>query len=92
MDKKLFYKCDPEKNTECKKTMCYINGGECYSTLNAQYAKADESENFKPRDEIEQAWRAGYLHGLASAAKKRKETKKAVQKIKIVGKMPSLNE
>lgn len=43
-------------------------------------------------DTTEQAWRAGYLHGLASAAKKRKETKKAAQKIKIVGKIPSLNE
>ena len=47
---------------------------------------------FSTDDTTEQAWRAGYLHGLASAAKKRKETKKAAQKIKIVGKMPSLNE
>lgn len=47
---------------------------------------------FSVDDTTEQAWRAGYLHGLTSAAKKRKETAKAAQKIKIVGKMPSLNE
>lgn len=92
MDKKVLYKCDPEKNIECKKTMCYINGGECYRTLNAEYAKADESESFKPRDEIEQAWRAGYLQGLTNAAQKRMYSAATAQKIKIVGKIPSLNE
>lgn len=24
--------CDPEKNTKCRKTECYINGGECHLT------------------------------------------------------------
>lgn len=90
MDKITFYKCDPEKNTECKKTDCYINGGMCDGTTHAEYARTDEA--FKPRDEIEQAWRAGYLHGLASAARKRKEAAKAAQKLTIVGKLPSLNE
>ena len=26
------YTCDPEKNAECKKTACYINGGPCDKT------------------------------------------------------------
>lgn len=26
------YPCDPEKNAECKKTDCYINGGPCNKT------------------------------------------------------------
>ena len=26
------YQCDPEKNAECKKTDCYINGGPCDKT------------------------------------------------------------
>lgn len=97
MDKKTGYLCDPKINTECKKTGCYINGGMCEYTTDKRFAAKNEkgvviAADFKPVDETEQAWRAGYLHGLASAAKKRKETKKAAQKIKIVGKMPSLNE
>jgi len=24
--------CDPDKNTECRKTSCFINGGECHMT------------------------------------------------------------
>ncbi len=27
-----FYFCDPEKNTECTKEVCYINGGQCKLT------------------------------------------------------------
>jgi len=26
------YRCDPEKNKECRKTGCYINGGPCKRT------------------------------------------------------------
>lgn len=48
--------------------------------------------DFKPVDEIEQAWRAGYLHGLTSAHQKRLYSALTAQKIKIVGKIPSLNE
>lgn len=97
MDKTTGYLCDPKINTECKKTDCYINGGMCEYTTDKRFAAKNEkgveiAADFKPVDEIEQAWRAGYLHGLASAAQKRKETAKAAQKIKIVGKMPSLNE
>lgn len=33
------YKCDPAKNTECSKTNCHINGGECYLTHNKKYEK-----------------------------------------------------
>lgn len=47
---------------------------------------------FSTDDTTEQAWRAGYLHGLASATRKRKEAAKAAQEITIVGKLPSLNE
>lgn len=101
MDKKVLYKCDPEKNTECKRNFCFMRGGGCRCTANPNAAKLDKRgnkieipnyEEYDVNDGIEQAWRAGYLHGLASAAKKRKETKKAAQKIKIVGKIPSLNE
>ena len=35
------YLCDPEKNTECKKTACYINDGPCKCTMNPAYALTD---------------------------------------------------
>ena len=35
------YPCDPEKNTECSKTGCYINGGECRHTLNKEYRREE---------------------------------------------------
>lgn len=31
--------CDPEKNTECKKTGCYIHGGPCFCTNNPEYRR-----------------------------------------------------
>ena len=31
------YICDPEKNNECSKTHCYINGGECMCTTRKEY-------------------------------------------------------
>lgn len=37
------YTCDPEKNTECKKTACYAKGGPCKLTLNPKYAKEDKT-------------------------------------------------
>ena len=40
--KQRSYPCDPEKNTECSKTGCYINGGECRHTLNREYARGEE--------------------------------------------------
>lgn len=41
MYKSLFksYPCDAERNTQCRKTMCYLNGGLCESTLKEEYAK-----------------------------------------------------
>ena len=35
----VHYVCDPEKNTQCKKTFCHINGGPCCSTRHLEYAK-----------------------------------------------------
>lgn len=32
------YPCDPSKNTECRKTGCFKNGGPCSSTRHAEYA------------------------------------------------------
>lgn len=97
MDKKVLYKCDPHKNAECKKTGCYIYGGMCDGTTEKQYAFTDENgepitNEFEPHDEIEQAWRAGYLQGLTNAAQKRMHSAATAQKITIVGKLPSLNE
>lgn len=34
-----FFTCDPDKNVNCKKTACYINGGPCMQTTNIAYAK-----------------------------------------------------
>ena len=39
--------CDPEKNTKCTKTHCYINGGECRQTTNKDYAVEDEQHESK---------------------------------------------
>lgn len=36
------YRCDPEKNTECTKEGCHINGGECWLTAKREYWKVDE--------------------------------------------------
>ena len=33
------YECDAENNTECKKTACYLYGGECRHTLDKRFAK-----------------------------------------------------
>lgn len=35
------YLCDPDKNTECKKTWCYRNGGECIHTVHKEYRRVD---------------------------------------------------
>ena len=37
------YQCDPEKNTDCKKTGCYERGGPCKLTLNPEYAKEERN-------------------------------------------------
>lgn len=42
----ILYKCDPEKNTGCKKTHCKFNpaviGGECDMTLEKKFAILDD--------------------------------------------------
>ena len=44
----IFYQCDPEKNVECKKKMCFMNTmlknwkNPCRLTQNPSYAKVDE--------------------------------------------------
>ena len=38
MSEAIFYKCDPNKNTECRKTGCFENGGECEMTTNEELA------------------------------------------------------
>ena len=37
---KYVYECDPEKNVECKKETCFVNGGACEMTHQLEYAKA----------------------------------------------------
>ena len=46
-----FWLCDPEKNTECKKTWCAAKLGEgfCRHTMKKEYAKdGAEPENWAP--------------------------------------------
>ena len=33
----MLYRCDPEKNTECRKTACFLNGGPCMHTTKKEY-------------------------------------------------------
>lgn len=35
---KRLYWCDPEKNTECRKTSCFETGGDCYHTTMQRYS------------------------------------------------------
>ena len=37
------YYCDPEKNTECPKTHCHINGGDCRLTTHRKYRRKNEN-------------------------------------------------
>lgn len=32
-------KCDPSKNTDCRKTECYVNGGPCKRTTKRECRK-----------------------------------------------------
>ena len=51
---KIFYSCDPEKNTECRKRECYTRGGRCRATSKADCAIRDADgnpiEEFRVRD------------------------------------------
>ena len=41
---KVLYVCDTEKNTECSKTGCWKNGGDCFLTKDIKFAAIDMSE------------------------------------------------
>lgn len=102
MDK--LYKCNPEKNTECKKTICFINGGECDNTTNPEAAIIDENGkpieerlNFEANDEVEQAFRQGREIGFRQGVEACKiegfgKFRKNRDTVTIKGKLPSLNE
>lgn len=49
MDKDLWY-CDPDKNTECKKGSCFINGGPCMYTTNEECAYEIDGEKLRRVD------------------------------------------
>lgn len=40
-EKELFF-CDPEKNVDCAKQECHLNGGACFFTVHKQYALDQE--------------------------------------------------
>lgn len=42
MNKDGLFLCDPDKNVECRKTACYINGGRCECTHHKEFAKDEE--------------------------------------------------
>lgn len=35
---KIVYACDPAKAVNCRKTICFLHGGECHRTLDASIA------------------------------------------------------
>lgn len=43
-----FYKCDTNKAITCKKTTCYIYGGNCFLTSNEKYA-IDPNKPYKEK-------------------------------------------
>ena len=51
---KIFYRCDPEKNTECRKRGCFRRGGKCRATSRTECAVRDADgkpvEEFRVRD------------------------------------------
>jgi hypothetical protein len=40
-EEKTWYRCDPEKNKECRKRTCGLYGGPCIRTSKEEYAKLD---------------------------------------------------
>ena len=44
VDGVTFYPCDPEKNTPCSKTNCFMDGGECWMTVHEEYREDGEKE------------------------------------------------
>lgn len=41
LETKVIFLCDPKKNTRCKKTSCYLNGGDCRGTLHPAFSLLD---------------------------------------------------
>lgn len=39
------YMCDPEKNVDCTKESCHINGGKCYITFDPKCEKEDDNND-----------------------------------------------
>ena len=44
---RILFTCDPEKNPNCPKNGCYLNGGGCSSTSNPEHAKTDKGGYFQ---------------------------------------------
>ena len=40
-DAKTWYRCDPEKNRECRKKSCVEHGGPCRRTSRSEFAEKD---------------------------------------------------
>ena len=49
MDDKT-YICDVDKNINCEKTFCHINGGECMRTTNKEFALVHDNEEVNTND------------------------------------------
>lgn len=45
-EKRTLFECDPEKNKDCRKTACFINGGECHQTQHLKYAKVTHPSGY----------------------------------------------
>lgn len=39
------YRCDPDRNTACRKTMCFRRGGRCRATRKPECAARDDDGN-----------------------------------------------
>lgn len=46
------YACDVNKNKECNKKHCYINGGECYATTDTTKVKYINLDDYIHKDKI----------------------------------------
>jgi hypothetical protein len=42
----MLYYCNPKKNTKCKKTHCFINGGMCFCTTEKTFKRNRLNEMF----------------------------------------------
>lgn len=38
----VFYICDPAKATTCRKTTCYVNGGDCRFTTRPDWERTEK--------------------------------------------------